>query len=102
MSACQICGAAPAPFGQGWPGYPHEQPEALRGKRLRLCAFGGACHAMAIARAIRAAGREWPGYGPGAPPPEAVASALAELGFNEAKVRRQARATRLRGGRCDG
>lgn len=96
MNACQICGAAPAPFGQGWPGYPKDQPEALRGKRLRLCAFGGACHAMAIARAIRATGREWPGYSPGAPAPEAVAAALTEIVVDESEARRLARATTTR------
>lgn len=58
--ACMICGATPAPFGIGWPGLRADQPRAVAGKRLRLCAFNGDCHAQGIARAVKAALRPWP------------------------------------------
>ncbi|MGX0875949.1 hypothetical protein ACSSV4_000621 [Roseovarius sp. MBR-154] len=92
MTDCQICGNTPAPFGQGWPGTPASQPEPVRGRKLRLCAFGGPCHAMAVARVIRAAGQPWPAGGYRGIAAADVAAALGELGFDKAEARRLARA----------
>ncbi|QDF14288.1 hypothetical protein vBDshSR4C_040 [Dinoroseobacter phage vB_DshS-R4C] len=58
--ACMVCGKAPAPFGMTWPGPRKSAPAEIAGKVLRLCEFGGECHAQGIARATRKARRDWP------------------------------------------
>lgn len=58
--ACHVCGAWPAGCWLGWPGFTASQPEKIRGKRIRLCRFGGDCHAQGILRAERFSGTPWP------------------------------------------
>ncbi|MEM7724336.1 MAG: hypothetical protein AAF376_18475 [Pseudomonadota bacterium] len=57
---CMICQTPFAAFGVGWPGLQSSQPDRVRGKRLRVCALDGECHAQAIARAVLATGTRWP------------------------------------------
>lgn len=57
---CQVC--RDAPFSGvliGWPGFAHEQPAAIRGLRIAVCAARD-CRHRAVARAIIKAGALWP------------------------------------------